>query len=76
MSYTCLSERAHCAQKQHRCIWCGEPILKGQMYTEVRSVYYGEFQHNRWHQECLDAAREEVRDGGDYEFMPYSNERP
>ncbi len=74
MSYTLLSETRPVARKDHHCIWCGEKILKGNEYIYERSVFDGDMQNHHWHEECLDDAR----DNSDYEweFIPYSNERP
>lgn len=44
MSYTLLSRNTRTAQKQHRCIWCGEDILPGESYVDERSVFDGDFQ--------------------------------
>lgn len=77
VSYTLLNERVRCAQKQHRCIWCGEPILAGSHYVDERSVYDGAVQRGKWHEECLESMRDEAWDeGGFMEYTPYSNERP
>lgn len=75
MNYTLLSETKPVARKDHRCIWCGEPISKGTQYVAERSVYDGEMQNHHWHEECQMAAQDE-NDGFDWEFMPYGNERP
>lgn len=62
----------HRAAKRHRCIWCGEHIEQGERHCRQSGVFYGEFQTNRWHLECWDAAEFSVDD----EFMPHENERP
>ena len=74
MGYTLLSETRPIARKDHRCIWCGEKIPKGEQYVAERSVFDGDMQNHHWHQECL----EDVHENNDtaWEFMPYSNERP
>lgn len=74
MSFTLLSETRPKARKDHRCIWCGEKILKGNIYVAERSVFDGEMQNHHWHEECLTDAR----NNSDYEweFTPYDNERP
>lgn len=77
MNYRLLSERKiTAARKPHRCIWCGQPIPVGHPYTYERSVYDGEMQSHHWHDECARACADEVREwGGDFEFIPYENER-
>lgn len=74
MSYTLLSETRPIARKEHRCIWCGQAILKGEKYVAERSVFDGEMQNHHWHPECLTDAR--ATEDCEWEFMPYSNERP
>lgn len=74
MSYSLLSETHPVARVEHRCIWCGQKILKGERYTAERSVYDGEMQNHHWHAECLRAARADSE--LDWEFNAYDNERP
>lgn len=75
MSYTLLSETQPIARKDHRCIWCGQKIEKGTKYVSERSVFDGDMQNHHWHEECLAYCRE-VNDDCEYEFAPYSEERP
>jgi hypothetical protein len=74
MSYTLLSETKPIARKDHRCIWCGQRIPKGEQYVAERSVFDGDMQNHHWHNECLVDAKS-CQDC-EWEFMPYSNERP
>ena len=74
MSYTLLSETYPIARKEHRCIWCGQMIHKGDQYIAERSVFDGDMQNHHWHYECLTDARS--GQDSEWEFMPYSNERP
>jgi hypothetical protein len=76
MSYALLSDTWPRARKQHRCIWCGEPIAVGETYRHERSVYDGAMQDHKWHRECDADFRESLDDGGDEEFLPYSAPRP
>lgn len=76
MSYTLLSQTTPKARKEHRCIWCGETILKGKQYTAERSVFDGEMQNHHWHPECLEDCRLENSDECEYEFLPYEHVRP
>lgn len=75
MTYALLSESWPVARKQHRCIWCGEPIPIGEKYRREYSVFDGHFQNHAWHSECDDDARDYFSSGEDV-FIPYSAERP
>ena len=74
MSYTLLSETKPRARKRHRCIWCGEDVIIGEIYRREKSVYDGEMQDHKWHLECDLASHEYFEDEED--FMPFENERP
>lgn len=76
MSYCLFSETKPVARKDHKCIWCGQRIPKGEQYVAERSVFDGEMQNHHWHQECLADARENNDKYGEWDFMPYDNERP
>jgi hypothetical protein len=72
--YHCFSIKVVTARKPHRCIWCAQIIAIGDKYTHEKSIYDGNFQNHHWHGECLKSANND--NDGDYEFLPYSNERP
>lgn len=74
MSYSLLSETTPRAVKQHKCIWCGEPILVGERYVRERSNYDGHMQNFAWHRECKRASAEHFR--YEEEFEPHENPRP
>ncbi len=76
MSYTLLSETYPTARKEHRCIWCGQSILKGTQYVAERSVFDGEMQNHHWHPECLEDCQLTNAGECQWEFYPYENERP
>ena len=76
MSFHLFSSDGRKARKQHRCIWCGQAISPGDTYVDERSVYDGSFQNHRWHPECKEYANEDMLDGGDCEFLAWSNDRP
>lgn len=78
MSYILLSESHPVARKEHKCIWCGQPISVGEKHRRERSIYDGKFQDQRWHFECDEAFKAEIHYEGCYEleFEPYGNERP
>lgn len=75
MSYQLLSERNPVAQKEYRCIWCPEKILKGEKHIHQFSKYDGNFQDQRWHLECKKAADEFFRIYSEEEFDPHSFKR-
>ena len=58
MSYELLSETTPKARKDYSCIWCGEPIPKGEFHVHEVSKYDGDFQDHRWHPECIKASKE------------------
>jgi hypothetical protein len=77
MSDFCLLNEARPkARKQHRCIWCGQPINKGDVYLFQAITWDGSIQNQHWHFECADAQQAEARETGEPEFMPHENERP
>lgn len=65
------------ANKAHRCTWCGQAINKGEQYARWTSVDGpGGWFLSKMHVECVGAMHDEIRDGGDREYMPFENERP
>ena len=77
MSYLLLEESTPVARTPHRCTWCGQGIEPGSPYKNQRGTYEGRFQVDKFHLECNKAAADEcASEGGDWEFIPYENERP
>ena len=74
MSFTLFEKPVRKARIQHRCIWCGQPILIGERYLDERSVYDGYIQRHRWHPEC-DAGSTEYFREGEETFDAHENER-
>lgn len=74
MHYQLIKESFPVAKKEHRCIWCGEDILKGEKYRKEVSVFNG-IQHHSWHLECNSASEKYFQEDGP-EFDAYENERP
>lgn len=64
------------ARKEHRCIYCGGPILVGEQYVQQEGFYDGAPYRNRYHAECRETCVDECREYGDWEFVPYSGEYP
>jgi hypothetical protein len=75
VSYQLIHESFPVARKPHRCIWCGEAILKGEKHRHEISKY-DELQDFRWHLECARAAQDNFRSSFEEEFSAYENERP
>lgn len=53
---TTFSVKTPMARKEHRCVWCGEPIPTGERYVRHRLIFDGMFQSNAFHRECDEAA--------------------
>jgi predicted nucleic acid-binding Zn-ribbon protein len=63
------------ASKDHQCIWCGGLIPKGEKHHLYKGMYDGEWQNNRWHDECNEdyhASQSPYYD----EFTPYEADKP
>ena len=76
MTYRLLSSDERKARKQHRCVWCGEKILKGEKYRHEKSVYDDQMQDQKMHMECVKAADAYFKETREEEFDPYEHERP
>lgn len=72
MSWT-LDQSEPVARKEHRCIWCGQTILKGEKYDRWVGIFEGDFNCNKFHKECSKASGELDPDDG---FCAYGEERP
>lgn len=75
MSFTAMGYYQPVGKKDYRCIWCGQTIPKGQKHCKQTGIFEDEFQSNRYHPECFDAAGEDNGYWGDG-FTPFENERP
>lgn len=62
----------HKCRVTRSCIYCAEPIEKGEFYTKQTGVWEGSWFTNHFHDECF----KDLCDIGEGEFTPYSNERP
>ena len=60
------------ARVQHTCIYCAEKIEIGETYAYQSGNYDGRWFENKMHVECWG----ELVSDDDFEFIPYSNERP
>lgn len=63
MCMTVVREANPKARKEHSCIWCGEKILVGEKHRQQAGVVSGDFQDNRYHEECWTPALESFRKG-------------
>ena len=75
MSFQLIKETWPRARKEHRCIWCHEQIVPGEVHCHSVSTYCGDFQYMRLHRECCEAASEFVKNSRDDEFDPGSFKR-
>jgi hypothetical protein len=61
------------ARKEHRCEWCYQKILIGEVHARFVGKWEGEFQDWRVHKECeAIMQKEDLFDG----FTPGEGERP
>lgn len=75
MSYVPLEDKTVICRKEHKCIWCGEKILKGEKSQVLKGVYENSFQNDHWHIECYVASSDYNWDDYDGEFEPYECKR-
>ena len=73
MSYELISRTEPKARKPYVCIWCNDPIVKGDKYVHEVSKYEGNLQDHHWHPECESAGRRYFSESE--EFDPGSFER-
>lgn len=64
------------AKKEHRCIYCGGPILVDEQYVQQEGFYDGAPYRNRYHAECYETCADECSYYGEWEFSPYNGEYP
>jgi hypothetical protein len=67
----CTPNVKRTAVKEHLCTYCGQKILKGEVYATWKSCEDSWFT-NKMHFECADDQDE----WGDGEYLPYVNDRP
>lgn len=74
---TVLSTAWRKARKEHVCIWCGQPIVKGERYLDENVLGDNTVNNQKWHNECVHAAHEYYTTWGMYDdtFEPYSFKR-
>ena len=64
------------ARKEHRCIYCGGPILVGEQYVQQTGFYDGGPYRSRYHDECWTNCANECEHYGEWEFTPHSADYP
>lgn len=75
---TLLSKTEPAARKQHRCEWCGEPIVPGEKHVKNVMIFEGDFQSWRAHKECIhmmNCLQDNDRYYFDDGFQPYEHRR-
>lgn len=55
------------ARKEHQCVACGDRISKGAKHLYSVLIYQGDFQANRWHEECYWFAAETAENPCEWE---------
>ena len=73
--YTNIRTTTPKARKAYRCIWCYEPIEKGERHTHDVGTFDHRLQDIRFHPECFNALQESLVDSWDDEFSPGDNPR-
>lgn len=74
MCMSILSDECQTARKEHRCIWCGGAIQKGETYRRQTGNVSGDFQSNPYHEDCYSVALEDFRIGN-CDFEEFSHRR-
>ena len=74
MGYQLLSLTRPVARHEHQCIWCPEKIERGLKHVHEVSVFDGQFQNHRWHEECSKAHKESF-DPNEPELYPHECKR-
>jgi len=76
MSYHHLGSQRVIARKQHRCVWCDQPILAGSRYDRQSGIIDGDFQSAAWHEACLTGFDQYFAETRENEFIPGEQEMP
>ena len=63
------------ARKPHRCMSCGELVNQSEQYVRWRCYDSGDAGTVKMHPECH-AAHQADAQGGQWEFTPFSYDRP
>ena len=75
MSYELISQTKPVARTYHPCIWCHEPIVKGEKHIHEVGKFEGDFQDHRWHPECMKAFMDGYNENDGGEFEPHAHNR-
>lgn len=75
MSWEQIDRRAVTTRKDHTCVWCPDKIMSGTRYELDVGLCKGDFQENKYHLECRDAADRFCRDNPGECFDPGSFKR-
>ena len=75
MGYTEFVSQAVTVRINHKCIWCGETIKKGETAHRIKAIHDGEFEDDRYHPECIVACRDYMIEWPEDGFDPYTHDR-
>lgn len=64
------------AKKRHRCLYCGQSIEIGELYSRETGIFEDDFQNFALHLECLAEHHENSKEDNDYTIYPYDSPRP
>jgi hypothetical protein len=71
MSWDILTDKELVCRLSHHCVWCGEPLVKGDRARFLSGKMDGEFQSAHYHIECYEAgqnAPEAIEEFEEHEF--------
>ena len=71
MGFELLRESTQVARKEHKCVWCGEIILKGEKYHSRTYIFEG-LQSDKTHNDCNSVMNKIDWNYYDNGFYPYN----
>lgn len=63
-------------RKEKRCMYCGQMLKVGEIYTHQTGIYDGAWQDTKMHPECFEECFDDMVKFGDGEYTLYSGQRP
>lgn len=64
------------ARRPHLCTSCGQHIGIGESYKRWRTFDQGDAGTSKMHPECFEMHQADAADSGNWEYTPFSHERP